>query len=311
MSKGTAFESPNWANLTSCWSERSREIPTLLGLLSGESCEAAIGALDALTALIIHQGTIYEVTPHAVRALVQMLAEGRVSHEPARNAIRLALNWKGLFRFVPKQHRAMISTKENPIDGSVLDQHGCLWTYRLGVLHGAYREHHSHLGGAPAKRVEGGYEDGKRSGAWVYYHPNGKVHEEGPFVADHREGGWTEWFEDGSRKSAGAYSRGKPSGTWTTWERNGQKGSEGTFKAGKPEGVWTTWFKDGRLASRGAYRAGKKNGPWEHQLADDPSVRISGSYKADKKDGPWLREDDNGQSVTLWEVGRIVKPVGA
>jgi len=61
--------------------------------------------------------------------------------EGARNALRSALNWKGLFKFVPKADRAFISTKTNPIDGVLGFPPEDFVTYRNGVRAGAFSEY--------------------------------------------------------------------------------------------------------------------------------------------------------------------------
>jgi uncharacterized protein len=74
-----------------------------------------------------------------------------------------------------------------------------------------------------AKKMEGAYENGERSGTWSYWYPDGKL-----------------W-------SQGVYKDGKENGLKTVWHSNGQKYYEGNSKDDKRTGIWKFWDEKGNL----------------------------------------------------------------
>jgi antitoxin component YwqK of YwqJK toxin-antitoxin module len=74
-----------------------------------------------------------------------------------------------------------------------------------------------------AKKMEGSYENGERTGQWSYWYPDGKL-----------------W-------SQGVYKNGKENGLKTVWRSNGEKYYEGNTKEDKRIGVWKFWDEKGEL----------------------------------------------------------------
>jgi antitoxin component YwqK of YwqJK toxin-antitoxin module len=79
------------------------------------------------------------------------------------------------------------------------------------------------------KKMEGGYENGERSGKWSYWYPNGKL-----------------W-------SQGIYKNGKENGLKTVWHSNGQKYYEGSAVNDKRTGIWKFWDEKGNLVKEVDY----------------------------------------------------------
>jgi antitoxin component YwqK of YwqJK toxin-antitoxin module len=80
-----------------------------------------------------------------------------------------------------------------------------------------------------AKKMEGSYENGERSGKWSYWYPNDKL-----------------W-------SQGVYKDGKENGLKTVWHSNGQKYYEGNTKDDKRIGIWKFWNDKGELLKEEDY----------------------------------------------------------
>ena len=58
---------------------------------------------------------------------------------------------------------------------------------------------------------QGRMENGKKKGAWVYYHKNGQLWMTGSYsVGGYREGEWHEYLEDGRWNAREVYGNGSP-----------------------------------------------------------------------------------------------------
>ncbi|MCP3142260.1 toxin-antitoxin system YwqK family antitoxin [Pyxidicoccus xibeiensis] len=73
------------------------------------------------------------------------------------------------------------------------------------VSHGPFAE----LDGQGRLQRRGGYTDGKPSGTWTTYHPNGTRKAAGPMEGNTFHGLWTEWFEDGRVLVTKEYEHGR------------------------------------------------------------------------------------------------------
>ncbi len=74
-----------------------------------------------------------------------------------------------------------------------------------------------------AKKIEGAYENGERTGKWSYWYPDGKL--------------WSQGF----------YKNGMENGLKTVWHSNGQKYYEGSTLDDKRVGIWKFWNNKGEL----------------------------------------------------------------
>lgn len=90
-------------------------------------------------------------------------------------------------------------------------------------------------------KEEGDYENGRKSGMWKMYWPNGKV------------------------KSEVEYKNGRPSGKFTTYYENGQKEEEGSWKGNTYRGSFTRYHENGQVAQKKTFNdAGKTDGKVEY-----------------------------------------------
>src|SRR5690606_10995813 len=67
----------------------------------------------------------------------------------------------------------------------------------------------------------GSYLEGKKSGRWQTYSPNGQLAVENDFTAGLMHGSFIAYFPDGRTATIGQYERGSPTGTWTVYDANG------------------------------------------------------------------------------------------
>ena len=83
---------------------------------------------------------------------------------------------------------------------------------------------------------QGTIKNGKREGAWVSYHKNGRL------------------------EFKGNYKNGKGEGERVVYNDSGTLMQKGTYKDGKKEGYWVVYLKDGTVDKEytGTFKNGKK-----------------------------------------------------
>ncbi|MBK9519268.1 MAG: hypothetical protein IPO09_18375 [Anaeromyxobacter sp.] len=101
-----------------------------------------------------------------------------------------------------------------------------------------------------ALRVEAHWAEGRRDGAFIEHHRDGKPARTGQYARDEKVGTWTIWFESGQLEERSEYVRDVQHGPFTAWFRTGGKRTEGRYCHGVQCGAWTTWDEEGRLVGR-------------------------------------------------------------
>ena len=81
-------------------------------------------------------------------------------------------------------------------------------------------------------KEQGSFKDGKREGAWIYYHRNGQLQLKGNYKNGQKEGAWVDYWENGQLQLKGNYKNGKKDGVWVAYfsKGNAWKKLSGTFK---------------------------------------------------------------------------------
>jgi len=109
-------------------------------------------------------------------------------------------------------------------------------------------------------QTKGKIKEGKRTGLWTSFYPNGKIASTINWVNNLQDGLATEWYESGQKKIEANYKDDKQDGLATEWYENGQKKAEGNFKGGKRNGLLTYWYENGQMQEQVNYLRGKPNG---------------------------------------------------
>jgi len=162
-------------------------------------------------------------------------------------------------------------------------------TYQNGVENGLAVYYYSD----GKEQLQGNYTDGKKSGIWKQWDPDGK-YGIGSFANDLPEGKWTFYYADGSLRSEGKFHNGIQSGVWTEYTETGDT-AEGTYLNGLPEGTWVCQYKNKKPCYIGSYSKGLKDGFWQEW---DIMGRLSrGSYLNDAREGTWTLLDPNGNKL--------------
>lgn len=101
------------------------------------------------------------------------------------------------------------------------------------------------------------FDKGHRTGEWITYDDTGKQ----PLREEHYENGrpsgeWKFWFPDGQLQRTVNFKDGKREGLTTEWIEDGSKRGEVSYANGVADGPTTIWLKDGRKVIR-QYAKGK------------------------------------------------------
>ncbi len=167
-------------------------------------------------------------------------------------------------------------------------------------------------------KEEGTYENGLRSGKWRYYHPSGKLSQNGSFRKGKPHGDWTWLYEDGSLRREESYRNGREDGLSKEYDATGGIISTGAFVDGLKDGEWVYRIGDHQI--RGAYRDGEKHGIWignyntgkqqfkgefisgyakgKHKFFySSGQLMQDGKYSSGRKEGDWRRFDEDGEII--------------
>jgi antitoxin component YwqK of YwqJK toxin-antitoxin module len=168
-------------------------------------------------------------------------------------------------------------------------------------------------------RAEGRYRNGKRSGKWqfyypdgqleqigifnnkgeyngdwVWYYPSGAVRIEQAFIDGMEDGAFREYAEDGTIIAQGDYIEGLQHGDWVIY--TGLEQTEGRFKDGERHGKWKTYSigSESKLMFEGTYVDGIPNGRHIY-YQDNGKILEEGVYSMGKQNGTWKKYDERGQ----------------
>jgi len=72
------------------------------------------------------------------------------------------------------------------------------------VVNGPYEEYRDSV-----LVARGSYKNGKKTGSWTYWYPNGQIKAEGHYRKGKEDGMWVQWYDDGEMMWKGIYDRGK------------------------------------------------------------------------------------------------------
>lgn len=126
--------------------------------------------------------------------------------------------------------------------------------------------------------------EGKRSGEWKDYYPDGKLRATGNYIDNLRSGKWTFYYHNGRIEQQGEYIKGKENGIWTWYYDNGNIWREESYFNGKEDGVMMEYSENQKLITKGDWVDGEREGEWYYRVGDHIEV---GNYITGLKDGKW------------------------
>ncbi len=160
-------------------------------------------------------------------------------------------------------------------------------------------------------RYEGNFVDGKPTGKFTYYFPEGGVRaelihieSEGELEFDHEldpEHEHTElvqatFYHRGTEiaMAKGQYASRKKQGTWRFFNEKGNLTMKNYYHDDEMHGVFKTFFNSGRIMEIVTYHYGEKNGKWK-QYYENNNIRLSANYNNDMLNGEYEVFYENGR----------------
>jgi antitoxin component YwqK of YwqJK toxin-antitoxin module len=150
--------------------------------------------------------------------------------------------------------------------------------------------------------------DGKKTGIWEEYFPNGQLSSKGLYENNKKTGVWESYHYNGQLESKGLYKDGNRDGIWESYHDNGKLDMRGSFKDDKKDGIWEKYWDNGQLWSKGSYENDKRDGIWESYY-DNGQLWSKGSFKDGNRDGIWEEyyDDGNLEYRRLFKDGKLIK----
>jgi hypothetical protein len=164
------------------------------------------------------------------------------------------------------------------------------WNRASGTCVGGLKAGRWEYRSQDGSREEGMYEEGRRTGPWRVWGPDGQVAEQVPYVRGRKEGTFVR-FLAGRKAEEGDYHLGRKTGAWTAWYDSGQTQARNEYRDGsrygRSESFWLdgkricvanytwgvleghlqTWNQAGELIEDGDMVAGKRRGRWQVRRA--------------------------------------------
>lgn len=101
------------------------------------------------------------------------------------------------------------------------------------------------------------YENGRRSGKWSVYYPNGVVEKAGTTRSGVEDGLYVENYMNGRQRYEYHYAMGSRTGVWRSWYPDGTRYTERNFRNGMLDGKVLVWDENGKLAKEYDYVHGR------------------------------------------------------
>lgn len=210
---------------------------------------------------------------------------------------------------IPEPNSFVIEeVREKSPDGALTLRQVKRFSAGLRVNHGRYTE--SLPDGS--KYSQGQYEDGLRTGPWIFWHADGRVAKSGSYKNGKPDGVWTYWRDkdsiapavgsqperEGSTKQrVETYAEGKRNGVWLYYHPNGRISKQEEYRDGRRHGTWIEWYPNGKKQSEnhlvddevdGLQRLWDRNGRLLRQT----------EFKRGKRDGHFVSWNDQGEKLS-------------
>lgn len=140
----------------------------------------------------------------------------------------------------------------------------CVWTAHVNYRQGFTYYKGEMFTGEACSYYEGGalhtlthYENGRRSGDWTVYYPDGVIEKSGTVRSGVEDGLYIENHPNGNRRYEYHYDMGTRTGKWRSWYEDGTPYTERNFSNGLLHGKVLVWDENGELAKEYDYVHGQ------------------------------------------------------
>ncbi len=144
-----------------------------------------------------------------------------------------------------------------------------------------------------AKIYEGTFVDGKETGTFTYYYPNGTVRMRNTYSTPGKHCKHEAYDEKGNMLATGFYNQKNRDGEWKFYNEQGKLVKEASYRMGIKQGLHIIYTSNGDTAEVTTWRDNRRNGRWWKRVGEHGY--ITGTYVNGGLEGCLLEYDDNGQ----------------
>lgn len=142
------------------------------------------------------------------------------------------------------------------------------------------------------KIYEGDFVDGKETGTFLYYYPDGTVRLRNTYTEPGVRCTHEAYDEKGRLLARGAYDRRNRDGLWQFYAEDGRLVKEANYRMGIKEGLHVVYNHNGDTAESTVWHNNHRDGRWWKRLGK--TGYITGTYVAGGLEGLLVEYDDNG-----------------
>lgn len=172
------------------------------------------------------------------------------------------------------------------------------------------------------KKLSGEYEQGKRSGLWVYWTEEGQVEtqeryendqllrrEEVDEIESHKQYSQykvTEWYPSGVKKLEGVMRDKQRHGRFREWNEKGVLERQSDWRAGKLTGFDSWFFESGKTRKEQEFVDDVADGKYREYFSSG-KLHLEGRFREGAKDDLWSEWNEAGELIAKvkWWRGSI------
>ncbi|MBR1785003.1 MAG: hypothetical protein IJ760_06165 [Bacteroidales bacterium] len=146
-----------------------------------------------------------------------------------------------------------------------------------------------------SKIYEGDFVDGKESGTFSYYYPDGTLRMRNVYSVPGERCSHEAFDEKGRLIARGSYDRRNRDGRWEFFNEEGRLVKEASYRMGVKDGLHVVYTQKGDTAEVTHWTGNHRNGRWWKRIGE--RGYITGTYVAGGLEGTLIQRDDDGQLV--------------
>lgn len=146
-----------------------------------------------------------------------------------------------------------------------------------------------------AKIFEGDFKDGKETGTFVYYYPNGNVRIRNTYTVPGKVCNHEAFDQEGHKLAQGVYNQRNRDGEWRIFDEQGRLIKIANYKMGIKQGPVIIFTSAGDTAEYTTWRDNHRDGRWWKRIGT--KGYITGTYRNGGLEGTLVEYDDLGNLV--------------
>ena len=146
-----------------------------------------------------------------------------------------------------------------------------------------------------SKMFEGDFVDGRETGTFIYYYPNGQVRIKNTFTVPGKRCSHQVFDQEGHLLATGVYDQKNRDSVWNFFAANGNCVKSASYSMGVLNGQQTIFSSNGDTAEVSCWKNNRRNGRWWKRIGSKGF--ITGHYEDGSLNGVVKEYDDQGLMV--------------